>query len=298
MTRLDTETLQQGEQLFAEGRLDEARRLFDQIVARAPDNAEAINDLAVVCLAQGDAEEAERLFRLAAETDPEFADPRISLANYLAADGRLDEAAVPLAEALRLDPADAGLAHRMAALYARIGRNEEARRLWAAPPLSVLRRFIDTLWSTINYWEIVEGLSRRDRLEAVVLGVLTTLDGHGGPQVPFQLIGQEPESGLMVRLDALSEHFYYKNPQSPQLAAQTDDNRETMTPDRPEWTVFRARLFKEINSEGGCLGDYTQTKKVLRSEEFSGKFSFDRSLAYFRKNLGPCDCHVHRGVEV
>jgi hypothetical protein len=53
-----------------------------------------------------------------------------------------------------------------------------------------------------------------------------------------------------------------------------------------------------MRAEGGCLGDFTQTRKLLKNDGRFSKYDLEATLKYFQANVGPCDCHVHRAVLV
>lgn len=109
------------------GRLDRARTLHEQILAKAPRHPPACNGLALIELAAGRAEEALRLLAVALEEKPDSAIYRNNFANALKALGRLDEAAVAYRAALELEPGYANARYNLAMLEQMRGRAAAAR---------------------------------------------------------------------------------------------------------------------------------------------------------------------------
>ena len=93
---------------LASGRLAAAAELCDAILAREPDDAEALVLRARVDRSSGDPMQAIERLRRAARQSPEHPAVHIELAGALLSLGRLPEAAGSAETAARLSPADAG----------------------------------------------------------------------------------------------------------------------------------------------------------------------------------------------
>jgi hypothetical protein len=295
--------IRQGEEWFAQGRLDQARECFGAALKEQPQDPVALNDLAVVALAEGDAGQAEDLWRRAVAADPGYLEARVNLADALAARDAWDEA-VPHLEAVHARmPDSVDLMAKLGRAYVRCGRLDDARRLGESSP--VVRRtkeLVDAVWTAIHYWELEGDLTTRERLEGLAGTVFLAIEGQSGPEAPFRLVTDDGQGGVQL-VTGLKELFHYRYEASAKVERMRREDRDTRTDFLrvgwgPDWDLFRARLTKEIKEEGGCLGDFTQTKKVLRSEPRLQKYNLADTLEYFRANLGPCDCHVHRAVPV
>jgi hypothetical protein len=166
--------------------------------------------------------------------------------------------------------------------------------------MGAMRSFVDSLWLGIKYFAMADDLSARDKLEKFTVSILKFLDGHDGRSLKYKLVGSDPETGLETVLEDFHDAFYYK--EAPGLSAGLDNRGESALVltigEHEDWSFFRETLRKEMRAEGGCLGDFTQTRKVLRREGRLAKYNPDNTLKYFRDNVGPCDCHVLRAVLV
>ena len=111
------------------GKLAEARTLFDEALARRPNDRDARFGLALLDLGTGRPVDAKA--RLAASLKTAPGDPRalLSLALIAKAEGRAEESAAYLAEALRWTSGDADASYAAAVLFAEQGDAVEAARL-------------------------------------------------------------------------------------------------------------------------------------------------------------------------
>ena len=291
--------VQHGEELFAQGRVVEAKECFLSILAERPKDPQALNDLGVVSLTQGNEDEAEQYFRQALEADPEFPDAHLNLANLYLGRNAWDLAAGSLEAALRFEPEDMNLINRLVMVYSRLGRNQDAKKLVdTSQSLAMMRSFIDGIWAGVEYWELVEDIEMRDRLEGLAAMIVQMIDGKSGLGVPFRMTAHDPATGRPVTLDRLSDYFYYRRPESSILKRRRQNQGRALKPEEiRDWANFRYLLHREIRDEGGCLGDFTQTRKVLRQYSDFQKYDLEATLQYFMDTFGPCDCHVYRAVD-
>ncbi|MDR2386314.1 MAG: tetratricopeptide repeat protein [Deltaproteobacteria bacterium] len=298
-----TEELNQvleGEKLFELGLIDQAKELFQAAVEVCPGNVQAWNNLAVAALTQGDSAQAKRFLKQAIELKPDFLEARFNMAEIHCLDGKWSQAAKELQTILTFRPEDLPTLKRLAHVYVNMGEHDKAKKLLDnSDNVGAMKAFIDSLWLGIKFFTMAEGLTNRERLEKLMLAVLKLIDGQDGRSQVFRLVGTDSESGREVVLQGLSEHFYYQEakelndevaPNKPELILTIGNNQD--------WEVFREALREEMRAEGGCLGDFTQTKKILKNDSRFAKYHIEATLKYFLANVGPCDCHVLRAVLV
>jgi tetratricopeptide (TPR) repeat protein len=96
--------IEEGREARLAGRLDDARRLLEDALARSPAAAPILLELARTELAAKNLDAAERHARRAVETQPADAEAHATLAAVLETSGRLTEAADAFDEAAGIDP--------------------------------------------------------------------------------------------------------------------------------------------------------------------------------------------------
>jgi thioredoxin-like negative regulator of GroEL len=290
----------EGERLFAEGRAAEAREMFQKAVDLCPGNVQAWNNLAVVSLNGDYLSEAENYLKKALELKPEFLEARFNLAEVYSLSGQFHKAAKELKKILEFKPDDLPTVKRLAHIYAEMGLTEEARMMLEdSDNVGATKSFIDSLWLGIKFFAMADGLTPKARLENLMLAVLQLIDGQDGRSQVYRLVGCDPIDGREVVLEKLSQHFYYKENRELQNDLSSPDGVQLILTigDHDDWNAFHKALKNEMRAEGGCLGDFTQTRKILRNDPFR-KYDLPATLDYFRANVGPCDCHVLRAVLV
>ena len=156
-------TLQQAMQCQRQGELDRAEALYQQVLAQAPQQADALhllgvlhaqrrdftrahdliwqaitvnpeeamfhNNLANVCVERGLLQEAEPLYGRAIELDSGRIDALSNLGLLMSRTDREEEAETLLARAVELDPGNPDWRQNLANLYLRLGRIPEALQL-------------------------------------------------------------------------------------------------------------------------------------------------------------------------
>ena len=130
MTTLRARTVKsnfdEGLALHRAGRLDEARRAYEAVLAQDPRHFDALHLLGVACVQSGEAERGAALIARAIEVSPNDAAAHVNLAMALTALGQLEAALGSCDVALGLDPSSAGAhSNRGAALMA-LGRFQDA----------------------------------------------------------------------------------------------------------------------------------------------------------------------------
>ncbi|MDR1545761.1 MAG: tetratricopeptide repeat protein [Deltaproteobacteria bacterium] len=292
--------VQEGERLFNEGQLEEAKALFQRAVDLCPGDVHAWNNLGVVSLTEGLSTEAKSSLKRAVEIKPDFLEARFNLAEVLALEGRWAQAAKELETILTFRPDDLPALRRLAKVYVNLGRPDKAKMLLDnSDNVGAMKAFIDSLWLGVKFFTVADGLSTRERLEKLMLAVLKLVDGQDGRSQRYRLVGRDSVSGREVELENLAENFYYQ--ETRELCEQVASGKPELVltiGDHQDWKDFREALKKEMKAEGGCLGDFTQTKKVLKRDGRFAKYDVEATLQYFRANVGPCDCHVFRAVLV
>lgn len=111
--------------LFADGRLDEAGRIADRLVAEQPDNLLALNLQAALAIARGDNSDAHRMLDSLLSKDPTFRPARYNLAKLYVIEGKYRQADSILARFLADNPNDV----RTLQEYGRLAVATKDRRL-------------------------------------------------------------------------------------------------------------------------------------------------------------------------
>ena len=114
--------LQQAIELHRTGRIGEAARLFEGVLASEPRNLAALQHLAIIHASRGEFAEAEKLFRRALDTDPASPEAHSNLGRVLAARGLHREAIACFDRALSLRPGMVEAEFNLGALHQKLGR--------------------------------------------------------------------------------------------------------------------------------------------------------------------------------
>ncbi|MCC7411939.1 MAG: sulfotransferase [Gammaproteobacteria bacterium] len=121
-----------------EGRLEEAERIYRDVLRGDPDNVDALRLLALLARKAGAADDAERLLRRALDITPDFVAAAVELGGVLKDQGRFDEAIACLEGAVASEPEDVQAWFHLGATLGPAGRNERAvdayRRALALQP--------------------------------------------------------------------------------------------------------------------------------------------------------------------
>lgn len=291
----------EGERLFTEGRLDEAKAMFNSAVDACPGNALAWNNLAVIALTEGEDKKAESFLRQALEIQNDFLDARFNLVEIYGGREQWGKAERELKKILEIRPSDLPATKCLVQVYLNMGEPEKAKAvLDESRGMGAMKSFIDSLWLAIKYYGMADDLTPRDKMEKFVGAFLKYLDGDGGRGPRYKLVAADQETGEEVALEGFYDSFYYK--ESPSMTLDREDPAEAplvlTIGDNGDWDFFREALRAEMKAEGGCLGDFTQARKVLRREQRLARYDLGATLKYFQNNVGPCDCHVLRAVLV
>lgn len=121
-----------GERLLTEGKVGEAKSVFEAALADDPNDARAWLDLGLVHEATGDWTSAERAYRRATEIDGHFAEAFNNLGVLLRERGKLAEATTMLERAVALDPRLTAARFNLGLAYEEQGKLAEAEREYVA----------------------------------------------------------------------------------------------------------------------------------------------------------------------
>jgi tetratricopeptide (TPR) repeat protein len=235
----------------------------------------------------------------ALDADPHYLEARLNLAGCLESAGRLDEAAINLEMAVEAGGGgDIRLLNRLAGLYAALGRREDSRRLLdESPTIQVMKKLMDSVWTHVNYWEFTDGLTLRERLEGVAAGIMSVIDGLAGDGPRFRLVTDD--TGETISLEGLKELLYYNRREPDKVARRLSGEMDFLSPEHTEdWHYFIDMLYRDIQAEGMCLGDFSHSRRVFKDHPRLSGYDVEATFNFFRENLGPCDCHVFRWSEM
>jgi Flp pilus assembly protein TadD len=121
-----------GERLLAEGKVAEAKGVFEKALADDPNDARAWLDLGLSQEETSDWALAEKSYRRATGLDPNFAEAFNNLGVLLREAGKLTEATAMLERAVALDPALAAARFNLALSYEELGNHMDAEREYLA----------------------------------------------------------------------------------------------------------------------------------------------------------------------
>ena len=116
--------------LHQSGRLDEARALYEQVLAAEPRHAEALHLLGYLWFQKGDGARALDLIGRAIALQPANPGYRYNRALILKETGRLEDAAADFREVARLQPSDADAWSDLGETLLSLGRPDDALAAW------------------------------------------------------------------------------------------------------------------------------------------------------------------------
>jgi predicted O-linked N-acetylglucosamine transferase (SPINDLY family) len=140
------------------GRLAEAERIYRQVLAHQPDNAEALHLLGVLSAQVGKSEAAVELIRRAISLNPDLADAHYNLGKALTGIGQLDQAIASYQQAIRLKPDNAVAYNNLGIALKDTGQFEKA----VASYREAIRLKPDYPEARSNLGNALEGMGRLD----------------------------------------------------------------------------------------------------------------------------------------
>lgn len=110
------------------GKFAQAQELYEQILAREPAHADALQYFGILCQQRGDSRQAEHLIRQAIAVRPDVAPYHDNLGTVLEQTGQFDAALSAYREAERLEPGIVERACNVGLVLERLGRHSQAER--------------------------------------------------------------------------------------------------------------------------------------------------------------------------
>jgi len=145
-----------GERLLAEGRVGEAKHVFEEVLDADANDPRAWLDLGLAREAAGDSASAEEAYRRATEIDSGFAEAFNNLGVLLREDGKLSEAATMLERAVALDPGLTAARFNLGLSYEDQGKLAEAEHEY----LVTIEQLPEDPVPRINYAMMLLGMDR------------------------------------------------------------------------------------------------------------------------------------------
>jgi tetratricopeptide (TPR) repeat protein len=118
--------LDEARALHSQGKLEQARAIYDAVLATEPDNADALHLCGLLHFQQREPGEAETLMRAAIAQRPDFMRAHSNLGAVLMAQGRAEEASVAFQSALDLKPDDDDALFNLGTACQALGRLDDA----------------------------------------------------------------------------------------------------------------------------------------------------------------------------
>ena len=122
--------IKEGEELFSEGKIEEAERLFLGLLDGEPNNCDILNNIGVIYHTQGKVNFAEDYFLKALTVENDHLDVLSNLANVYMESKRWKEAAVQLKRYVSIDDRNADIFFQLGLVYDAIGEKEKADAAW------------------------------------------------------------------------------------------------------------------------------------------------------------------------
>ena len=194
------------------GRLDEAARLYHEVLARAPDHAVALNRLAIIALQTDAPEPAIELCRRAIAAAPDVAETYNHMGLALQRTGRLDAALEAFERAVALKPTFADAHYHLAVAARAGGRAQRAEAAYRAA-IAADARFASAY---IELGALLQGQRRLDDAAAVYRQALTVRDDYAPILGNLALVRHQ--QGALDEAIAFAERAARAEPGSAELA--------------------------------------------------------------------------------
>ena len=118
--------MQSAERSISQGRPEDAKDLYQQVIRQDPANVAAHMNLGIAYEQLGRGALAEAMFRKVLELQPDHADAHLNLGLKLAANGSFEDALANMTEALQLAPGNLAARQGLAMVLTRLGRPLDA----------------------------------------------------------------------------------------------------------------------------------------------------------------------------
>jgi len=109
--------LSEGERLFQEGKVEDAKVIFQNLLQTTPDYPGTLNNLGVIAFSEKNVQEAEKYFLRALETDNNFPDAYLNLSNLYSINGQFIQASMFLEKYAALNPNDFKIFNQLGFIY-------------------------------------------------------------------------------------------------------------------------------------------------------------------------------------
>jgi protein O-GlcNAc transferase len=170
------QNIEQGRMLHGQGRLGEAELVYRSVLARDPQQFDALHLLGLIRFQQGHPAEAHELISKAVKIRPQSPQALAVLTAVFLALGRPQEALAACERILAINPRDLDSLYNRAALLSRLGRFDESLAAYDAV-LSRDGSLVDALFDRGN---VLAQLARFEEAIAAYDKVLTRVPGHVG----------------------------------------------------------------------------------------------------------------------
>ncbi len=197
------------------GQREDAEAAFRGVLAREPNNLDALRRLGVVVYMRGDAEDAKQLLELAIDLAPEDADAYNNLAAILLDQGEVTDAETNFRRALELAPGDADISFNLGLILLERGNITEARNYFEA--VAAARPSDTAAYHNLGLaWREERG---RDAKAAAMAAFrkAVSLEGDKGNAI-LELTSLLHEDGCLVEALALSKKTLEKQKENSRAA--------------------------------------------------------------------------------
>jgi dTDP-N-acetylfucosamine:lipid II N-acetylfucosaminyltransferase len=121
--------IQKAENLYCEGKFEEAISLFKTIIEKNPDSYVAYNNMGVIYYELGDSRKAKDFFTKALTIKEDYQDALLNIADYFQNNNNFTVAAEYLEKVLNHNDRDTHICNRLGALYLETGNEKKAREI-------------------------------------------------------------------------------------------------------------------------------------------------------------------------
>lgn len=115
-----------GENLFTEGKIEDAENIFLNLLDKEPNNSDILNNLGVLHHSSGRLEEAELFFSRSLKADPKHKDTLINLSSLYQGAKKWEDAALYLELFLKSENENTGILNQLALIYLEAGNREQS----------------------------------------------------------------------------------------------------------------------------------------------------------------------------
>jgi len=144
--------------LHQEGRLDAAQKIYDYVLALAPEHPDALHFLGVLWHQRGQAPRAVELIRRSIRQSPAVPDWHSNLGNVLLESGQVDEAAAAYETAARLAPQRADIQNNLGVVRREQKRFDESEAAYRQA-IALDAQFVD---AHTNLGNLLHGMNRNE----------------------------------------------------------------------------------------------------------------------------------------